>query len=107
MLGWSKAGGGFGLTAKALQVRFGGPLAQANHFERDGAVEAFLPRAINHALAAATDLFQQFVITEVSKHALSARAGAFSRLRRGFAGGRTRSSSSESRSTIVRSTVHP
>src|SRR5512132_4457771 len=33
--------GSFGLPAKTLQVRFGGPRAQANHLERHGAIEAF------------------------------------------------------------------
>ena len=63
-----EAGSGFGFAAKTLQVRFGGPLAEANHFKRDGAIETFLPGAINHALTAATDFLQQFVIAELSQH---------------------------------------
>ena len=37
-------------------------------FKCDGAVETFLPRAINYALTAAADFLQQFVIAQVSKH---------------------------------------
>mgnify|MGYP003694584443 CR=1 FL=1 len=42
-----EAGGGFCFTAKALQMRFSGPRAQADYFERDGAIETFLMRPIN------------------------------------------------------------
>ena len=57
-------------------MRFRGPLAQADHFECDGAVEAFLARAINYALAASADFLQQFVIAKVSKHLCAERAVA-------------------------------
>ena len=30
------------LPTKSLQMRFRGPMAQADHFERDGAIETFL-----------------------------------------------------------------
>ena len=45
-----EVGGGFRFASKALQVRIGRPLAEANHLESDSAVETLLPRAINHAL---------------------------------------------------------
>ena len=53
-----KAGSGFRFPAKALQMRFGRPMAEANHFESNSAVETFLSRAINHTLAATTDYLQ-------------------------------------------------
>src|ERR1044071_2273027 len=40
------------------------PLTQPNHLERDRAAKAFLARAINYALAAAPDLFDDFVIAK-------------------------------------------
>jgi hypothetical protein len=68
-----ETGCGFRFSAKSLQMRFGGPRAQADHFERHGAIEAFLMGAINHALTAATDLFQQFVIAQLSQYLGNAR----------------------------------
>jgi hypothetical protein len=56
--GMFQAGGSFGLPAKTLQVRFGGPRAHANHLECHCAIEAFLMGLINHALTAATDHFE-------------------------------------------------
>ena len=53
-------------------MRFRGPMAQADHFECDGAVEAFLLRAINYALTAPADFLQQFVVTKVAQAFLSA-----------------------------------
>jgi hypothetical protein len=50
--------GSFGLPAKSLQVRFGGPRAQADHFKRHCAIEAFLMGPVNHALTAPTNHFQ-------------------------------------------------
>src|SRR5262245_53674687 len=62
-----KARGGFRFPSKALEMRFLRPMAQANYFESNSAVQTFLPRAIHHALATATDYLQQFVITEVAE----------------------------------------
>ena len=59
-----EAGSSFRFPAKALQMRFGGPRAQADHFERDGAIETFLMRAINYALTAPADFLQQLVVAE-------------------------------------------
>src|SRR6266516_1504197 len=56
---------------KTLQVRRARPLAEPDHLERDGAIQAFLPRAINHALSAATNLFEQLVVAKC--HFYSAR----------------------------------
>ena len=47
-----EAGSSFRFPAKALQVRFGGPGAQAYDLERDSAVETLLMGAIYHALTA-------------------------------------------------------
>ena len=63
-----EAGSGFRFAAKALQMRFSGPGAQANYFERDGAIETFLMGAINHPLTAAADFLQQFIIAKVAKY---------------------------------------
>jgi hypothetical protein len=49
-------------------MRFRGPLAQADHFECDGAVEAFLSRTVNYTLPTAADFLQQFVIAEVTEY---------------------------------------
>src|SRR5437762_271039 len=63
-----QAGGRFRFALKAFQMRFSGPGAQADHFERDGAIETFLMGAINHALTAASDFLQQLVIAKVCEH---------------------------------------
>ena len=65
--GMIQAGGGFRFPAKALQMRVGSPMAQADHLESNSAVETFLPRAIDYALAATTDFFQQFVIAKIAE----------------------------------------
>jgi hypothetical protein len=70
-----EAGGRFRFETKTLQVRFRGPLAQADHFECDGAVEAFLSRAVNYALATSADFLQQFVVAKISKHLWAPRDG--------------------------------
>ena len=82
-----EAGSSFRLAAKALQVRFGGPRAQSNHFERDGAIETFLMGAINHALAAPANFLQQLVVAEFgwnlcASPASSSRSGATAALKR-------------------------
>ena len=66
-----QAGGSFRFATKTFQMRFGGPRAQTNYFERDGAVETFLMRAINYPLAAPPNLFEQLVIAKC--HFYSAR----------------------------------
>ena len=53
-----QAGRGFRFPAKALQMRVGSPMSQPNYLESNGAIETFLPRAIDHALAATTDYLQ-------------------------------------------------
>ena len=59
-----EAGSSFRLPAEALQVRFGRPRAQADHFERDGAIETFLMRPINNPLTAPANFLQQLVVAE-------------------------------------------
>src|SRR5262245_43889857 len=59
--------GSFGLPAKTLQVRLGGPRAEANHLECHCTIETLLPGAKYHALTAPADDFQQFVITQLSQ----------------------------------------
>jgi hypothetical protein len=48
-------------------VGFARPLTEANDFQRDDAIETFLPGAKYHALTTATDFFQQFVIAQFSE----------------------------------------
>ena len=55
----------FRFEAKALQVGFARPLTKANDFYSDCAIETLLPRTEHHALTAASDFFQQFVIAKV------------------------------------------
>jgi hypothetical protein len=54
-------------------MRFGRPGAQADDFERNGAIETLLMRAVNYALTAPADLLQQFVVAKVSQHFRRAR----------------------------------
>ena len=63
-----EVGRGFCFAAKALQMRFGGPGAQVNYFERNGAIETFLMRPVNYTLTTPANFLQQFVVAEVSPH---------------------------------------
>src|SRR5439155_26926867 len=69
-----KTGGGFRFATKSLQVRFRGPMTEANNPERDCAIQTFLPGAIDYALTAASDLLQQLVIATITKHVSQARS---------------------------------
>src|SRR5437660_11626984 len=71
-----QAGGGFRFAAESLQVRFRGPMTEADNLERDCAIQTFLPGAIDYALTAASDFFQQFVIAKITKHFSQARSTA-------------------------------
>src|SRR5206468_11404662 len=68
-----EAGGGFRLQTETLEMRLRGPLAETDDFQRHCAVKTFLPRTKHHALTAATDFFQQFVIAQLSQHLGGAR----------------------------------
>src|SRR5215467_10593830 len=48
-------------------MRFGGPVAQANNFKRNGAIQAFLAGPIYHSLPTASDFLQQFVIAKIGE----------------------------------------
>jgi hypothetical protein len=63
-----EVGSGFCFPAKALQMRFGSPGAQAYDFECDGAIETFLMSAVNYTLTAPANFLQQFIVAEVSQH---------------------------------------
>ena len=54
-------------------MRFSRPLAEANDFQRDCAVETLLARSKHHALTAAADFLQQVVIAKVSQYLGSTR----------------------------------
>src|SRR5207249_9962309 len=71
-----KTGGGFRFTTESLQVRFRGPMTEADNLERDCAIQTFLPGAIDYALTAASDFFQQFVIAKITQHFSQARSTA-------------------------------
>ena len=58
-------------------MRFSSPGTQADHFERDGAIETFLMGAINHALTAASDFPHQLVVSEVSQDSCGLRGCLF------------------------------
>jgi hypothetical protein len=60
-----KAGGRLGLAAEPLQMGFTRAMAETNNLKRNEAVETFLARAIDDALAAAPDFLQELVITEL------------------------------------------
>ena len=85
-----EAGSSFSFPAKALQMRFGRPRSQTNHFECDGAIETFLSRPINNTLTASTNFLQQLVVAEflgfgsalMRASASSSRSGATAALKR-------------------------
>src|SRR5439155_19219931 len=71
--GMIKAGGGFRFTSKALQMRFSRPMAKADHFQCDRAIETSLPGTIYNTLATAADLVEQFIIAEVGQRLCAIR----------------------------------
>jgi len=60
-----ETGGRFRFLAKSSQVRRARKMSEADHLQRDGAIQTFLSRAINDALPAASDFFEQLVIAKV------------------------------------------
>jgi hypothetical protein len=64
--GMIQAGGSFRFPTEALHVRFARPLTEANDSQRHCAVQTFLASTKYHALTAATDFLQQFVIAQFS-----------------------------------------
>ena len=63
-----EVGSGFRFPAKTLQMRFGGPGTEADHFKRDSAIETFLMGTINNALTASADFLQQLVVAKVPEY---------------------------------------
>ena len=57
---------GFCLSVKAPYVFFAGQPTGQDHLDSDDPVQTELPRLVHNAHAAASDLFQQLVIAEVS-----------------------------------------
>jgi len=72
-VGVVEVGGGLGLGAEALQVGRGRPRAGQQHLEGDDATQAFLPRLVDDAHAAARDLVEHLVIAEVAELARPGR----------------------------------
>ena len=70
-----EAGGSFGFAAKAFQLGFSGPRTQADHLQRDGAIETSLARTINHPLTAAANFLQQFIIPNAAEYVCPPRDG--------------------------------
>src|SRR6266550_4311823 len=68
MHGWSSLAAASASRRKRFRCASVAPLAEADHFECDSAVEAFLSRALDYALAAPADFFQQFIIAKVTEH---------------------------------------
>src|SRR5205814_6022213 len=53
---------------------FGGPMTETDYLERYGAVETFLTGPINHALTAAADFLQQFIVAQVDRRFCQTRS---------------------------------
>ena len=64
--GMIEIGSGFGFQVEALDLVFARELPGQDHLERDGPVEADLPRPVYHPHAAAGDLAEQLVVAEVA-----------------------------------------
>jgi len=60
-IGMLQPGRGFRLGAKPGQAHRPGMRSRQDHFQRDDALQAKVPRLIDHAHAAATELFQDLV----------------------------------------------
>ena len=69
-----EAGSGFCFATKALQMRFSRPMAKADHFQCDRAIETSLPGTIYNTLATAADLVEQFIIAEVGQRLCQTRS---------------------------------
>jgi len=59
-----QTGGSFRFATKTFQMCFVGPGAEADHLQRDCAIETFLMRTVNNALTAPPNLFEQLVIAK-------------------------------------------
>jgi hypothetical protein len=57
-----EAGSGFSFEAEALEVRWCGPLAKANNFYGNNAIETLLSGPKYHALTAPTDFLEQLIV---------------------------------------------
>ncbi len=57
---------GFGLGVEPLHVLFASELTGQDHLQRDDPIQIDLPRFEDDAHAAAGNLFQQLVVTEVA-----------------------------------------
>ena len=64
MHGWSRLAAASASRRKRFRCASVAQGPKANHFERDGAIETFLMRAINYALTAPADFLQQLVVAE-------------------------------------------
>src|SRR5438128_497551 len=74
----------FRFQTKTFEVRFRGPLAKPDDLQCNGAIETFLARPKDHALTAASDFLQQFVIAKFGHRFDPIRIEAIARHRRRF-----------------------
>ena len=63
-----EAGGGFRLETETLEMRFVAHWPRADNFERNTAVETFLPRPKHDSLTASANFFQQLIVAQLSEH---------------------------------------
>src|SRR5262249_48154841 len=69
-----KTGSSCRFAAKTLQMRSACPLARADDFQSDCAIETLLSRQVNYPLVATADFVQQFVVAEFPQQAGDALA---------------------------------
>ena len=69
MVGWSSSAAAWASAMKAIVVGLGGELPREDHLHGHNAVERDLPGLVDHAHAAAGDLFQKFVVAKVADFA--------------------------------------
>jgi len=73
-VGMIETGSSCCFAAKPLQMRSACPLARADDFQSDCAIETLLSRQINYTLTATADFMQQFVVAEFPQQAGDALA---------------------------------
>ena len=71
----SQSSGGLGFDLKTADQLGRSQMAGQNHLHGDGAIESFLPSFVDHAHAAAADLADQFVGSEIARQFADGRGG--------------------------------
>jgi len=96
-----KARRGFSLRFEALDQILGGQRAATDKFHGDQTIQADLPSLEHDAHAAAGDLFQQFIVTEVMQLRAGNRCAGFGSLAGGLFDARLQSQAEEASTTIA------